>query len=299
MRTARRTEQKSSASISSARSSYSATDLTNAITIDLDRVREKANVGIRRAFVFMGFGVNAANNSEFAQFNLPSVIDYGFLPREPDASELDEFKEHFRHWVVGNGLRELEETFALFLDAIFDACLLTHNTTKPDVKSTTLALSCTQAGIEKKLRLLKEHFLVESDAERHLISLAKARNCLTHRRGIVSQADFNRTDGFVLSWYAVDVIFDRKNEAPISLSSHTSTEPITSKEGGKIIAKFENRERIFGAREVIDLSAYELRDICFSQSLITKSYLESAVAFLVSQGIEPRNFQGQETDMQS
>ena len=96
------------------------------VKIDLKHLGSLAQTGVRRAELFMGFGVNAANRADFKDYELnklPVTVDQASMPvvtLAPGASDktIDEYKEHFRTWITACGLRELLEHFALMLDHI-------------------------------------------------------------------------------------------------------------------------------------------------------------------------------------
>jgi len=50
------------------------------IRIDLARILETANVGIRRAAVFMGLGVNLASESTFKKYELTDEVNIQIVP---------------------------------------------------------------------------------------------------------------------------------------------------------------------------------------------------------------------------
>src|SRR5438105_1920638 len=93
------------------------------IEINYDRILETALQGVRRATVFLGLGFNAANDPQFKTYQLSKIATLTLVPDDVDPATLTHFKESFGHWIVGNGLRELMETFAIFLDQIYSATL--------------------------------------------------------------------------------------------------------------------------------------------------------------------------------
>jgi hypothetical protein len=99
--------------------------------IDFGKILEVALKGVRRATVFLGLGVNAALDSNFSKYQLTDIAQIQLLPEHVDAKTLSHFKEEFKTWVVGNGLRELVETFSVFLEQLHEACFLIDNYTVP------------------------------------------------------------------------------------------------------------------------------------------------------------------------
>ncbi|MDP2744700.1 MAG: hypothetical protein Q8P00_06525 [Dehalococcoidia bacterium] len=90
----------------------------NQVNINLPAIKNIAVKGIRRTAVFMGLGINAANNPDFRQYELAKITSLEFIEPISDEKTLTNFKTEFGRWVIGNGLRELIETFCVFLDEI-------------------------------------------------------------------------------------------------------------------------------------------------------------------------------------
>lgn len=95
----------------------------NQININLPAIRNIAVRGVRRTAIFMGLGINAANNPDFKQYELAKLTGFEFIEPISDERTLAGLKTEFGRWIVGNGLRELIETFCIFLDEIHVACL--------------------------------------------------------------------------------------------------------------------------------------------------------------------------------
>ena len=94
------------------------------ININLPAIKNIAVKGVRRTAIFMGLGINAARNPNFKQYELATITGFEFIEPISDEQILINFKTEFGHWIVGNGLRELIETFCVFLDQIHFVCLL-------------------------------------------------------------------------------------------------------------------------------------------------------------------------------
>ncbi|MDH4161157.1 MAG: hypothetical protein OEW15_00500 [Nitrospirota bacterium] len=87
------------------------------MTIDFDRIKGIALSGIRRAAVFLGLGVNGARNDSLTEYDLAETR-IKLLPEKLSAQELKDIKQNFEKWIIWNSLRELIESFGIFLDAI-------------------------------------------------------------------------------------------------------------------------------------------------------------------------------------
>jgi hypothetical protein len=77
----------------------------NARIINLDQIRITALTGVNRAIIFMGLGVNAADDPAFVDYQLKGPVQIPVIPHELSESELLAAKKDFRNWIIGNGLR--------------------------------------------------------------------------------------------------------------------------------------------------------------------------------------------------
>lgn len=81
------------------------------IKINLDDLSEISFTGIRRAYVFMGFGINSSSNESFIQYNLAGLTGIEIVEQTEDIEIINQYKEEFRDWIVQCGLREMIESF--------------------------------------------------------------------------------------------------------------------------------------------------------------------------------------------
>ena len=78
---------------------------------------------MRRAATFLGLGLNAAYDKNFKDYRLSKITRIDLVKPNASDDEIAHIKEEFSFWIIGNGLRELIETYNIFLDGLYDACL--------------------------------------------------------------------------------------------------------------------------------------------------------------------------------
>lgn len=166
----------------------------NQVNINLPAIMDIAVKGVRRTAVFMGLGINAANNPDFKEYQLADITGLQFVEPTSDEGTLTHLKTEFGRWVIGNGLRELIETFCVFLDEIHMVCLLiASNPNKQPIPINELRRQSSKyrhLTFKSKLERLDSDFGVKFvQNPDFLLSINQARNCLTHRRGIVGIED--------------------------------------------------------------------------------------------------------------
>lgn len=253
--------------------------------INFEALVEVARLGIRRASVFMGLGVNAEASADVRRVDLSGETKLRIVA-DPDAALLVEYKREFKNWVIANALREVHEGFTEYLEQLHQACLtigFRANPFTPD-QCDGFHKKFHRAGFPDKFKTLTERFDVSTVHETSLRSINDVRNCWTHRRGVVSQADLNDGSQLTLTWRALDIYIGSKDRLPL----HTRDIP----PGGVIVenawveAKLSDRKRSFKVGQTVELSPLELAEICFSANEAATELATGAVNYARRIGIQ-------------
>lgn len=259
----------------------------NQITIDFDKLKEIALRGIRRTAVFLGLGVNAARDENFKDYQLTGIALLRLVPDKVEDAVVTEFKDSFEKWVISNGLRELIETFAVFLDKVHQVCLLaaTHKKLISEEDANTFGPAFEWKGLEDKLKILRERFGIQSDKEKYFASINQARNCITHRRGKVGPEDLRANPSFKLAWWAFDVYAETARGKKINLMPPIPKEGVYLDQGDTVKMKINEREKEYRLGIVISLSPNEVNEICFLVNLATDDMTKGAIQYAQEIGI--------------
>lgn len=267
------------------------------VHVDLDRLMDVALKGVRRTAVFLGLGLNAASREDFNDYELwklsPKDADghyegltFGLVPDNASPETIRHYKEEFGAWVINNGLRELVEHFALFLDEVHAHCLLFHRVMKIDAFPKHEALQEEfrhKPGLGWKIRTLKDRFGVSILNANLLGTLYEARNCLTHRLGVIVEARDCGDDGmFHLMWLGIDALvrLDSGKEQPIE-----EVIGVPLEEQGALCIKFSERTLSFRPGEVIRLQSRQLAEMCFFVIQATNGVMTSLIEFAKGVGL--------------
>jgi len=120
---------------------------------------------------------------------------------------------------------------------------------------------------------LEETFGMKFKHAHYLETLAKARNCLTHRLGIVGDKDCNNDNHFELKWQSIDLLIDApERDEPIPFNFPIE-EPIYLKEGGALMMKFVDRKLRFAKGKKLVVSSKDLAEICYFVIIASKDVL--------------------------
>jgi hypothetical protein len=258
------------------------------LTIDFDFIADIAHRGIRRASTFLGLGVNAARDCEFKKYQLNEITLFRVMPDKVDDSQIEEFKEHFEQWIVRSALREITESFSVFLDTVNKACLRMA-VSKQQVSAEAapkLERNFDHEGLDDKLKLLREQFAVTTVREKYFSAINQARNCITHRRSIVGEKDLDGDGAFLLHWWKMEMLIETESGKEIPFGSPPRKEPIVMEEPGTVCARITENIKTYKKGDVLTLTPEDLCEIIFLTQMVTSEILRSLIAYAQSIGIE-------------
>jgi hypothetical protein len=258
--------------------------------IDFPRIEETVEIAIRRASIFMGFGINAVSDPAFKNYDLSKVTKLRVAPAEVDAETLSTYKSEFSSWIVAGGLRELHEGFTHFLEQINFACLtLGWSVGKfAPQECENFHKSLHGDGFPDKFETLKKRFGIETEHEVGMVSINAARNCLTHRRGVVGRDDTKGNEHLRLSWKSIDIYLIPAGAEPV-LTDDIGPEGHPTPPGSQIEFRAVDRELMFPLGGSITFTPKQLADLCYVASQAAHQLTLAAASYAESLGIEGRH----------
>lgn len=257
------------------------------VNIDFDKIRDIAFKGIRRTAIFMGLGVNAARDERLKKYQLTDLNMFEFVHKNVDEKTLTLFKTEFHRWIISNGLRELVETYAVFLDRIYELCLLIQINTKEltNKEFDRLMRSFEKLGVERKLKIMKKEFSIETSREKYLNSINRIRNCITHRQGRVGSEDLRGKKVFKLVWLGMEVYAETPEGRKHSLMPPFPKKGILLSEGAEVKLEFIDRTKEYKLGEVITFQPNDLGEISLNYNLAADDITKTAMEHAQNKGI--------------
>lgn len=257
------------------------------IQIKLEEIVEILKVGIRRAGAFMGLGINAALDPDFKSILLPdSVSNIRLLPDPIPEELIKNIKEEFKLWIEAGGLREICESLEVYLTAIYGCAMLVNVSDNGRIPAGTkieIPKAFSRKGLRVKLEMLRENYNVSPSHPEHLASLWNARNCLTHRRGIVGLDDLDDTKFLAIKWLGIDTYFVDPDGTETLLASNF--EPFAAINGGEIQIRIAERIRQFSEGDRVIFSGHELSEFCWFSLSQSDGIVTSLAKFMGDKGI--------------
>jgi hypothetical protein len=257
------------------------------VSIDLDRVWSHLGIGIRRAYVFAGLGVNAANDPHLANFHLPGLIQLSFVPNESESADLiAEYKREFATWVLGNALREIIESLEICLGSVYQVCAVVAQATGKKRPSRRATRAFERAGASGKLKGIEEAFRIRSKHSSYIETLTGLRNCLTHRHGVVADSDCNdRSSNCLRVKYLRFQSEVQPSAGEPMIIPPERVEPLLVKDGGQLLARIVETEKSFPLGSVVSLTNPDIRDVLFTVWNVGIELTSELVKYIQSLGV--------------
>ncbi len=240
----------------------------------------------------MGFGVNSARDPNFKKYDLADETHIRIIPLTEDESIISKYKSEYERWIIANGFRELIETFSIFLEQVHTACLtLAWSIGKySSVECDTMREKFHDAGLPNKFNTLEQRFGIIYDDKQHILSVNKARNCLTHRNGKVGDHDVDVDDSgeLKLTWIDTEILIVPKGKPAIP-STSIPKGGIPTPEGGHIESHNVIRELIFKKGDFLQFTPRQISEICWFVNNTAIQICNSSVEYAKRIGIEVRD----------
>ncbi len=254
------------------------------MVLNIEAIKQISFTGIRRAYAFMGLGINAANNESFNDYNLSTITKYVFLPTDFPIDEVNKIKIEFKDWIISNGFQEFLGSFEVFLDNIHFVYLnvLTSKKELTKEKATEQHKRFKMKGVIKKLMALEKKLTFNSKFFGHIKTINIVRNCLIHRRGIVEKKYLNDNSYLKLTWVGMEVYIQKYDNSKIYVfpPNKCSKEEKKVEKGEQIKIHFKNRVKRFSLGELIKLNTIEISEILMMMSDATNEIVAQIIEYL-------------------
>ena len=175
----------------------------------------------------------------------------------------------------------------MFLDEVHRSCLIVQAAkskgTIESVQSADRAFRRHRRGLQGKLDTLRQKFAVEISDPSPLVTINGARNCLVHRRGIVSREDCNDGNNMAVTWRGIDLHVETESGETVSIhpmSVPTFSNQLVVPAKGWIKGLYCQRKKTFPIGSVVSFSAGELGEICYYFIDSTREVVTSAQTYL-------------------
>lgn len=232
------------------------------INVDLGQILEIAMLGVRRAAMFIGFGVNSADDPKAVDYRLRGFIRVNILPDNLSVESIAEGKLHFRQWILGNGLTELLHNYSLFLDEVYAVSLMiaaVGNAELSDSWERRVATFRAKTSIASKLRTIFNEAGLESHFRGHFYGFTRARNALIHANGRVLPEHCDEgQERLSVAWPGHHVFVRCPDGREVELQPG-----LVVSQNAEVIWRMQDRERVFALGESVRFEPRDIAEICW------------------------------------
>lgn len=269
------------------------------IRISVDEfIRLTARTGtarITRGSMLMACGWNTASRAEAVDTHLPGFIQLIDAPRDLTPVQLEGFRNDYRAWIVGNGFRELIAVLESVLDSIHMILAYSeHSLKRKHGRETKKACAAFERlGLSPKFARLEKRYGIDLDLSGHFETLTLARNCLTHRDGIVTEKDCNADGRLRITWLGVDSSIveggGREHVLTLDTIGPIDSTKFEGDENPKLNIAWVERELTVAPGQRIYIPPRQLQEICSMGSMVCLRLCQRTINWCLSRGIAVNN----------
>lgn len=256
------------------------------IHIDLAAMASAMSGGILRAAAFPQTVLKLLEAGVPASIAPSALLQWRFFPEPLSDQMRAEISQELPHWAVSTALKDLDQSFSILMDGLWDAVQVGRIAAGEIDKSALLKSISDQTNSARKHRKVFKAAgkLVGqiSDDNKYLATLSEARNCLAHNLGIVDER--RAPDGvFTLRWLSLSVAGHGADGSIYKIEEMT-TDWIAPTET-TVVVTVELIERHFSLNERVILDIHDLLQICFLYQIMTQRSISAAEDYLRESGI--------------
>jgi hypothetical protein len=206
----------------------------------------------------------------------------GFLNVEPATSRkltFEQAKEKSAEWLVASFLADGVNITGNLLDETGTVCALlclfsaTKHAKGAEVNRILIdeARIFNRLGFPDKFLELRKKYGVGTSLESHFLSLNKARNCLVHRKGVVSRREADSNGELVVTWRTWEMVAKAVGGGP----EIVLTKPVKLESESEIFVRVVDKSRSFNIGQKISFGRDELQQSIFTLFMLARDLVTS------------------------
>jgi hypothetical protein len=206
------------------------------------------------------------------------------VPDVVDEEAARHFSEEFEIWIVANGLRELIDTLSNFLTELHIANSLVLGKVQPQ-GLTRFRTQIDRMSVREQLSETCDQIEHPNEFSPIVETWRKARNCLTHRMGIVERADCDDgAETLTVRWRGLQfvVVEPDGQETILDLDG---PEPNVFENGGVAHFRVVEKAATFALGQPIKITGHQLSEICLTVQTLVDQLTQASSNAAVATGV--------------
>jgi hypothetical protein len=258
------------------------------VKINLDGLRGELQRSLQKVIYLVSAGLQTKDQITPEILQLPTntikmVFDSGLNWSSEKA------QEQYSEWVLSNGFRDTIENLGTFLESAHRVLSCWElvgkqrdgiDITVADWNEVKVGRGFNRLGLPKRLKHIKEQhaILFDETLRSHVLSINKARNCLFHRDGIVSDKDITTDNALEVQWRRMVILVQNEDGEKELVRGEVI-------EGGSQIAiRNEDKTKSFVLGSKMEFTVQEFSDICWCLFLFGEELVRKISDYGVNKG---------------
>ena len=233
------------------------------ITINLDALLGELQFSLQTAINLLSISLRATPPESMDDLRLPQEVFATTFAQSARWSQAEALEKH-QTWAIGNGLRDAVEGVSSFIESAHRVLSIWElastsggRVTYREYQEILDGKAFHRLGLPDKLAHLKsEHGIaIDGTLERQVLSVNNARNCLVHRRGVVSQRDLNTASSMLVEWRKLHVFLqDEDGEHEFVIGKLIEKE-------STVCIRVQDEQKAFALGERVGFTIQEFADV--------------------------------------
>lgn len=173
----------------------------------------------------------------------------------------------FQQWAVRVVLRDLIENFSLYLIELYRASVLAGTRGSAPISADQFE----RRGLEDQLTAFAAHFGVDEAWIARLVGFNRARNCLAHRQGLVSERDITEGRSLVVRWLAASASLMPAKADMSAMDNLIQGRQIS---GQPAFLSIRDKEKCFEVGSFLHLAPDDFLEICQTFHLAAAAFFQ-------------------------
>lgn len=259
------------------------------VSFDLGATVERMRVSIRRASVFIGISSNirAADPPISHVLDASHRVRVQLVQQDVTTETLSHFHEEFEYWVIGNGLRDIADAFSFYVSSLYVwYVFITDQSARSNIDRINKIFS--KKGLRDQIVELCQTADIPNEYTEIFESWRRARNCLSHRNGVVGPEDCEINEQNIkIVWNFLNIYADYGGEFHAAIDLESS-EGFRVERDTVISAVYERKSKIFPLGGQLRLSRRDLLEICLCALFLCERLCEHYMVALEGRGVGVR-----------
>ncbi|MFN8383549.1 MAG: hypothetical protein U0V02_16510 [Anaerolineales bacterium] len=254
------------------------------IKINLVGITDRMQRVLRDAMNIVAIGLNAKKDIAAETLAIPGVtMQHQFAASQ--SWSIEEARDAWELWVIRNGFRDIAEELSSLLEEVQTVLAYWKIRLLQDSKSlrgedwNEIVVRRSQQfhrrTLPQKLEFLEQKYSFTLDLIliHQAMTINAARNCLTHRGGIVTQIDVDTSGKFVLEWSALVLL------AKIDGQEKEINVPYYAKAGTEILVGIRGKSKSFEIGQMVSVNTEEFTQVCWTLFKLATSCAQRLEAY--------------------